>query len=72
MTDPVHHYYRPGPWRIWGYLASPGRAALLGGHLFCQLSYYKIIHFIETRLQTTIGTIIKIQIAWLTGWQVIW
>ena len=31
-----------------------------------------IIHFIETRLQNTMGTIINIQMAWLTGWQVIW
>ena len=31
-----------------------------------------IIHFIKTRLQNTIGTAIKIQMAWLTGWQVIW
>ena len=30
-----------------------------------------IIHFIETRLQNTIGIIIKIQMAWLTGWIVI-
>ena len=30
-----------------------------------------IIHFIETRLQNTVGTVIKIQMAWLTGWQVI-
>ena len=30
-----------------------------------------IIHFIETRLQNTIGTIINIQIALLTGRQVI-
>ena len=28
------------------------------------------IHFIETRLQNTIGTVIKIQVARLTGWQV--
>ena len=38
------------------------------------ITYYNntmIIHFIETRLQNTIGTIIKIQMAWLTGWQVI-
>ena len=31
-----------------------------------------ILHFIETRLQNTIDTIIKIHRAWLTGWQVIW
>ena len=31
-----------------------------------------IIHFIETRLENTIITIIKIQMAWLTGLQVIW
>ena len=31
-----------------------------------------IIDFIATRLQNTIGIIIKIQKAWLTGWQVIW
>ena len=33
-----------------------------------------IIQYISlqnTRLQNTIGTIIKIQMAWLTGWQVI-
>ena len=30
-----------------------------------------IIHFIETRLQNIIGTVIKIQMAWLTGWHVI-
>ena len=29
-------------------------------------TYNTIIHFIETRLQNTIGTVIKIQIAWLT------
>ena len=41
--------------------------------IFQTLIYNKtIIHFIETRLQTTIGAIIKIQMAWLTGWQVIW
>ena len=31
-----------------------------------------IIHFIEKRLQNTMGTIIKIKMAWLIGWQVIW
>ena len=31
-----------------------------------------IIHFIETRLQNTIETVIKQQMAWLTGCQVIW
>ena len=39
------------------------------------ITYYNntIIHFIEIRLQTTIiGTIIKIQMAWLIDWQVIW
>ena len=28
------------------------------------------MHFIETRLQNAIGTVINIQMAWLTGWQV--
>ena len=31
-----------------------------------------IIHFIETRLPNAIGIIIKIQMAWLTGWLIIW
>ena len=31
-----------------------------------------IIHFIETRLQNIISIIIKIPMAWLRGWQVIW
>ena len=39
--------------------------------LFCQHDNNKIIHFIETRLKNTIGVIIKIQMAWLTGRQVI-
>ena len=30
------------------------------------------IYFIETRLENAIDTIIKIQMAWLTGWHVIW
>ena len=44
----------------------------------CKMSFYSynydntIIHFIETIIQNTIGIIIKIQMAWLTGWQVIW
>ena len=29
-----------------------------------------LIHFIETRLQNTIGIIIKKQMGWLTGWLV--
>ena len=39
---------------------------------FGELNNNIIIHFFETRLQSTIGTIIKVQMAWLTDWQVIW
>ena len=54
-------------------------------HYFVQYEYFHIsclwvvhtyihlyIHFIETRLQNTIGIIMEIQMAWLTGWRVIW
>ena len=41
MTDPFHHYRRPGPiGKPVGYLAIPGRAALLGGALFCHLFFF--------------------------------
>ena len=41
MTDPFHHYRRPAdPGESGGYLALPGRAALLGGPLFCSLIFF--------------------------------
>ena len=40
MTDHFHHFRHPGPRRTWGFLALPGRAALLGGPLFCSLFFF--------------------------------
>ena len=37
MTDPIHHFHRPGPRRTWGYFALHGRAALLIGPLFWRI-----------------------------------
>ena len=37
MTDPFHRYRRPGLGEPGGYLALPGRAALLRESLFCRL-----------------------------------
>ena len=51
---------------LWGLFA--GLSALCVGKV---KGNNTIIHFIETRLQNTIGTVIKIQMAWLTGWQVL-
>ena len=61
-TDDLNHH-----------LQAKGVGCYVGGACVNSLSYNQIlIHFIETRFQNTIGILIKIQMAWLTDWQVIW
>ena len=40
MTDPFHHYRRPGPRQTCCYLVLPGRAVLRGGPLFYRLFFF--------------------------------
>ena len=48
MTDLFHQYRRPGPRRTLGYLALPGRAALLGEDICCCLFFILHGYFIKT------------------------